>query len=52
MDQLPDIAPFQLRLDELDAQAAEPSFYANARRAAEVQTLHTSPKPDHVVFLK
>ncbi|MBP6865197.1 MAG: peptide chain release factor 1 [Candidatus Didemnitutus sp.] len=36
MDQLPDIAPFQRRLDELDAQMAEPSFYANARRAAEI----------------
>jgi peptide chain release factor 1 len=36
MDQLPDIAPFQRRLDELDAQMAEPSFYANLRRAADV----------------
>lgn len=36
MDQLPDITPFQHRLDELDAQMAEPSFYANARRAADV----------------
>jgi len=36
MDQLPDIAPFQHRLDELDAQMAEPSFYTNARRAAEI----------------
>ncbi len=36
MDELPDIAPFQRRLDELDAQMAEPSFYANPRRAAEV----------------
>ncbi len=36
MDKLPDISPFQHRLDELDAQMAEPSFYANARRAAEV----------------
>ncbi|MBI2513428.1 MAG: peptide chain release factor 1 [Opitutae bacterium] len=36
MDQLPDISPFQHRLDELDAQMAEPSFYANARRAADV----------------
>ncbi|MDP2138317.1 MAG: PCRF domain-containing protein, partial [Candidatus Didemnitutus sp.] len=35
MDQLPEIAPFQHRLDELDAQMAEPSFYANGRRAAE-----------------
>jgi peptide chain release factor 1 len=36
MDLLPDIAPFQRRLDELNAQMAEPSFYANPRRAAEV----------------
>ena len=36
MDTLPDIAPFQRRLDELNAQMAEPSFYANPRRAANV----------------
>ncbi len=36
MDRLPDILSFQRRLDELDAQMAEPSFYANSRRAAEV----------------
>ena len=36
MDQLPDIAPFQRRLDECNAQMAEPSFYANSRRAADV----------------
>jgi peptide chain release factor 1 len=36
MDELPDIAPFQRRLDELDAQMAEPAFYANPRKAAEV----------------
>ena len=36
MDALPNIAPFQRRLDELNAQMAEPSFYANPRRAAEV----------------
>jgi peptide chain release factor 1 len=36
MDTLPDIAPFQRRLDELNAQMAAPSFYASARRAAEV----------------
>ena len=35
MDTLPDITPFQRRLDELNAQMAEPSFYANPRRAAE-----------------
>src|SRR6266540_4727803 len=36
MDELPDIFPFQRRLDELDAQMAEPTFYANPRRAADV----------------
>ncbi len=36
MDKLPDIAPFQRRLDELDAQMAEPSFYANPRKATEI----------------
>ena len=36
MDILPDITPFQRRLDELEAQTAEPSFYANPRKATEV----------------
>ncbi len=36
MDQLPDITRFQLRLDELAAQMAEPAFYASPRKAAEV----------------
>lgn len=36
MDILPDIIPFQHRLDELDAQMAAPSFYSNPRRATEV----------------
>jgi peptide chain release factor 1 len=36
MDDLPDISPFRRRLEELDAQMAEPSFYSNTRRAAEV----------------
>ena len=36
MDALPDIAQFQRRLDELDAQMAEPAFYNNSRKAAEV----------------
>lgn len=36
MDELPDIVPFQRRLDELDAQMAEPALYANPRRAAEI----------------
>jgi peptide chain release factor 1 len=36
MDSLPDIALFQRRLEELDAQMAEPSFYTNARKATEI----------------
>ena len=36
MDLLPDIIPFQRRLDELEAQTAEPAFYANPRKATEV----------------
>lgn len=36
MDQLPDINPFQRRLDELDAQMAEPSLYSQPRKAAEI----------------
>jgi len=36
MDQLPDITPFRRRLEELDAQMADPSFYSNPRKAAEV----------------
>ena len=40
MDELPDLLPFQRRLDELGAQMAEPSFYANPRRAADVTREH------------
>ena len=40
MDELPDIAPFRRRLDELDAQMAELSFYSNPRRAAEISREH------------
>jgi peptide chain release factor 1 len=36
MEKLPDLAPFQHRLDELDAQMADPSFYNNPRKAAAV----------------
>lgn len=36
MEQLPEILPFQRRLDELDAQMAEPSFYGNPRKAADI----------------
>jgi peptide chain release factor 1 len=41
MDQLPDIAPFQRRLDELDAQMADPLFYSHPRKAAEVSREQT-----------
>jgi len=40
MDELPSIAPFQRRLDELAAQMAEPAFYGNPRRAADVTREH------------
>lgn len=40
MDEIPDIQPFQRRLDELSAQMAESSFYSNPRRAAEVTREH------------
>lgn len=40
MVNLPEIAPFRRRLDELDAQMRDPSFYANARAAADVTREH------------
>ena len=40
MDNLPLIFPFQRRLEELDAQMAAPSFYANSRKATEVTREH------------
>lgn len=40
MEELPDIGPFRRRLDELGAQMAEPSFYNNSRRAADVTREH------------
>ncbi len=40
MDELPSIAPFQRRIDELAAQMAESAFYCNSRRAAEVTREH------------
>jgi peptide chain release factor 1 len=36
MHKIPDIAPFREKLNELDAQMAEPNFYSDQRRAAEV----------------
>ena len=40
MDALPSIVPFQRRLDELAANLAEPAFYSNPRRAADVTREH------------
>jgi peptide chain release factor 1 len=40
MDELPDLAPFQRRLDELGAQMADAGFYANPRRAADITREH------------
>jgi hypothetical protein len=40
MATIPDIAPFRDKLAELDAQMADPNFYADQRRAAEVSREH------------
>ncbi len=40
MPTLPDLAPFSARLEELDAQMAEPDFFSDARRAATVSREH------------
>lgn len=37
---IPDIAPFREKLTELDEQMAEPNFYSDQRRAAEVSREH------------
>ena len=36
MHNIPDIAPFRAKLDDLDAQMAEPNFYSDQRRAADI----------------
>ena len=36
MHTIPDIAPFRAKLDDLDAQMAEPNFYSDQRRAADI----------------
>jgi len=36
METLPDITPFQRRLDELAAEMAAPAFYQNPRKAADI----------------
>ena len=40
MHKIPDIAPFREKLSELDALIAEPNFYSDQRRAAEVSREH------------
>ena len=40
MDALPDITPFRQRFEELAAQMADPTFYNNSRRAADVTREH------------
>lgn len=40
MHKIPDIAPFKDKLAELDAQMAEPNFYSDQRRAAEISREH------------
>ena len=40
MAKIPDIAPFREKLAELDAQMAEPNFYSDQRKAAEISREH------------
>jgi peptide chain release factor 1 len=40
MHKIPDIAPFREKLDELNAAMAEPDFFSDQRRAAEVSREH------------
>ncbi len=40
MNRLPDIEPFRKRYEELDARMAEPDFFADSRRAAELSREH------------
>ncbi len=40
MHKIPDIAPFREKLAELDARMAEPNFYSDQRRAAEISREH------------
>lgn len=40
MHTIPDIAPFRDKLAELDAQMAEPNFYSDQRRAADISREH------------
>ena len=40
MHKIPDIAPFRDKLAELDVKMAEPNFYSDQRRAAEISREH------------
>ena len=40
MHKIPDIAPFKDKLAELDTQMAEPNFYSDQRKAAEISREH------------
>jgi peptide chain release factor 1 len=50
MPDLPDLSPFVDRLAELDSQMAEPDFYSDARRAADVAREHQ--KLTHLLGLR
>jgi peptide chain release factor 1 len=55
MEELPSIVPFQNRLGELAAQMAEPAFYANSRRAADVTREHqklTQMTAEHELYTR
>ena len=41
MEGIPDIAPFRTRKEELDAQMAQPDFFSDQRKAAELGREHT-----------
>ena len=40
MHKIPDIAPFRAKLDALDAQMADPDFYSDQQRVADVSREH------------
>ena len=40
MHKIPDIAPFRAKLDTLDAQMADPDFYSDSQRVAEISREH------------
>jgi peptide chain release factor 1 len=55
MDKLPDIYPFKRRLEELAANMAEPTFYSNPRKAADITREHQKLQKmveEHDAFLK